>query len=76
MQRNTAVVSISLSPEILSILEKVTKKTAKTRSEVIKELLVTYYQDQSWEQIFAWGRKTKEKFDIKSEEDIVKIIND
>lgn len=76
MQRNTAVISISLPPEILSILEKLSKKTAKTRSEIIKELLVTYYQDESWEQIFDWGRKTKEKFDIKSEEDIVKLIND
>ncbi len=76
MQRNTAVISISLPPEILSILERLSKKTAKTRSEIIKELLVTYYQDESWEQIFAWGRKTKEKFDIKSEEDIVRLIND
>ena len=76
MQRNTAVISISLPPEILSILERLSKKTAKTRSEIIKELLVTYYQDESWGQIFTWGRKTKEKFDIKSEEDIVKLIND
>lgn len=76
MQRNTAVISISLPPEILSILERLSKKTAKTRSEIIKELLVTYYQDESWEQIFTWGRKTKEKFNIKSEEDIVRLIND
>lgn len=76
MQRNTAVISISLPPEILSILERLSKKTAKTRSEIIKDLLVTYYQDESWDQIFAWGRKTKEKFDIRSEEDIIKIIND
>lgn len=76
MQRNTAVISISLPPEILSILEKLSKKTAKTRSEIVKELLITYYQDESWEQIFARGRKTKEKFDIKSEEDIVRLIND
>ncbi len=76
MLRNSAVISISLPPEVLAILEKLTQKSAKTRSEVIKELLVSYYQDKSWEQIFAWGRKTKEKFNIKSEEDIVNIIND
>lgn len=76
MQRNTAVISISLPPEILAILEKITKKTAKTRSDVIKELLMTYYKDQSWEQIFDWGRKTKEKYNIKSEEDILTLIND
>jgi len=76
MLRNTTVISVSLPPEILAILEQITRKTDKTRSGVIKELLVSYYQDKSWEQIFAWGRKTKEKFDIKSEEDILKIIND
>lgn len=76
MLRNTSVISISLPPEILSVLEKITRQTSKTRSEVIKELLLTYYQDKSWEKIFAWGRKTKEKFNIQSEDDILKIIND
>lgn len=76
MQRNTAVVSISLPPEILAILEELTRRTAKTRSEIIRDLLVSYRQDKSWERIFSLGRKTKEQFDIKSEEDILKLIND
>lgn len=76
MLRNTAVISISLPPEVLAILEQLTRKTSKTRSEVIKELLVSSCRDKSWEQIFMWGRQTKEKFNIKSEEDIIKIIND
>ncbi|MCG2691219.1 ribbon-helix-helix protein, CopG family [Microgenomates group bacterium] len=76
MIRNTAVISISLPQEFLLILNQLTKKMAKTRSEVIKDLLLDYYQDQSWEQIFDWGRTTKEKFNIRSEEDIVKLIND
>jgi len=76
MIRNTAVISVSLPQEFLLILNQLTKKMAKTRSGVIKDLLLDYYQDQSWEQIFDWGRKTKEKFNIKSEADIVKLIND
>jgi metal-responsive CopG/Arc/MetJ family transcriptional regulator len=76
MLRNTAVISVSLPPEVLNILKQITAKTSKTRSEVIRDLLVLYYQDKSWEQIFAWGKQTKEKFNIKSEEDIVKLIND
>lgn len=76
MLRNTAVVSISLSPEILAILERLTRETAKTRSDVVRDLIVSYARDKSWEQIFAWGRQTKQKFKIKSEEDILKIIND
>lgn len=76
MLRNTAVISVSLPPEALAILEQVTKKSSKTRSEVIKELLILNYRNRSWDQIFTWGRQTKEKFNIKSEEDILKIIND
>lgn len=76
MIRNTAVISVSLPQEFLLILNQLTKKMAKTRSGVIKDLLLDYYQDQSWEQIFDWGRTTKEKFNIRSEADIVKLIND
>lgn len=76
MLRNTKVISISLPPEILSLLEQLSRNTSKTRSEIVKDLLVSYYQNKSWEQIFNWGRQTKEKFKIKSEEDILKIIND
>jgi len=76
MLRNTTVISISLPPKILATLERLTCKTSKTRSELIKDLIVSYCQDKSWEQIFTWGRKTKERFNIESEEDILKIIND
>lgn len=76
MIRNTAVISISLPQELLLILNRLAKKAAKTRSDIIRELLMDYYQDQSWEQIFDWGRTTKEKFNIRGEVDIVKLIND
>jgi len=76
MLRNTAVISISLPPKILTILEQLTRKTSKTRSEIIRDLLVSYRQEKSWEQVFSWGRKTKEQFNIRSEDDILKIIND
>ena len=76
MLRNTTVISISLPPDILAILEQLARKTTKTRSEIIKELLVAYRQEKSWEQVFSWGRKTKERFNIENEEDILKMIND
>jgi len=76
MLRNSTVISISLPPEDLETLQRLAAQMAKTRSEVIRELLASYSQKKSWEQIFAWGRQTKEKFNIRSEEDILKIIND
>jgi metal-responsive CopG/Arc/MetJ family transcriptional regulator len=76
MIRNSTVVSISLQPEVMAVLEQLSRGSSKTRSEVIKDLIISCAQDKSWEQIFAWGRKTKERFNIRSEEDILKIIND
>jgi len=76
MLRKTAVISISLPPEIFILLEKLRKETAKTRSDVVKDLLVSYANSKSWEEIFSWGRQTKQKMKIRSEEDILKIIND
>lgn len=76
MQRNTAVVSVSLPPEVFAILNQLAKAKVKTKSEVIKDLLLSCRQNESWEKIFAWGRQTKEKYRIASEEDILKIIND
>ena len=76
MLRNSTVISISLPPEDLETLQRLAAQMAKTRSEVIRELLASYSQKKSWEQIFTWGRQTKENFNIRSEEDILKIIND
>lgn len=64
MLRNTVVISISLPLKILAILKQISQKSAKTGRE------------KSWKEIFSWGRKTKEKLNIRSEEDIVKLIND
>lgn len=76
MLRNTNVISISLPPDMLTILEQLARQAAKNRSEVIRGLIANYSQAKSWEQIFVWGRRTKENFNICSEADILKIIND
>ena len=76
MTRNTAVVSISLHKDEYLLLEKLSKDRAKNRSEMIRELIVAYKENRTWDEIFTWGRKTKEKFSIQSEEDIMKLIHD
>jgi len=76
MLRNSAVISISLPPELLVRLDQFKNQSKKTRSEIVKDLIVSYLQDKSWSQIFTWGRESKEKLNIKSEEDIIKLIND
>jgi len=76
MIRNTAVVSVSLPQEFLLMLNQLAKQAAKTRSDIVRELLLGYYQNQCWNQLFSWGRQSKEKFKIQSEADILRLIND
>ena len=70
------VISISLYKKYLNKLDQMSKKEDKSRSQVVRELIEKYETDKEWEQIRKWGRETAKKFNIKSEEDILRIIND
>ena len=70
------VISVSLYKKYLKKLDQMTKKENKSRSQVVRELIERYETDKEWEQIRKWGRETAKKFNIKSEEDILRIIND
>ncbi len=70
------VVSISLYKKYLKKLDQMSKKEDKSRSQLVRELIDKYETDKEWEQIRKWGRETAKKFNIKSEEDVLRIIND
>ncbi|MCH7730809.1 ribbon-helix-helix protein, CopG family [Patescibacteria group bacterium] len=70
------VVSISLYKKYLRKLDKMSKRQNKSRSQIVRDLLDKYETDKEWEQVYAWGRETAKKFNIKSEEDVLRIIND
>ncbi|MFV1916871.1 MAG: ribbon-helix-helix protein, CopG family [Patescibacteria group bacterium] len=70
------VVSISLYKKYLKKLDQMSKKEDKSRSQVVRELIDKHETDKEWEEIYEIGRKTAKKFNIKSEEDVLRIIND
>ena len=70
------VISISLYKKYLNKLDQMSKKEDKSRSQLIRELIDKYETDNLWEDIYEIGRKTAKKFNIKSEEDVLRIIND
>lgn len=70
------VLSVSLPVKYFQRLERLTKDKDKSRSQVIREMLDKYEIDEEWSQIYKWGRQTARKFNIKSEEDVLRIIND
>jgi len=70
------IVSLSLSPKTFFLLKKISEKQEKSRSEVIKDLIRRYYLEQRWQEIFTWGKQTAKKLKIKTEADILRLIND
>ncbi|MBU0569743.1 ribbon-helix-helix protein, CopG family [Patescibacteria group bacterium] len=72
---NRQVVSISLPEPTLKILNELVKRERKSRSQVVKELINRYETEVMWDEILKLGQKTAEKFNIKSEADVLKIIN-
>lgn len=70
------VVSISLYKKYLRKLDQMSKKEDKSRSQLIRELIDKYETDKLWGEIYEIGRRTAKKFNIKSEEDVLRIIND
>jgi len=78
IKRNTAVVSISLPPDILAQLESWAKLERKTKTELIKEALDLYRQwkfKKDWTELRKEGDKIRKKFNFKTEQDLYDYIH-
>ena len=78
IKRNTAVVSISLPPDILAQLESWAKLERKSRTELIKEALSWYRQwkfKKDWTELRKEGDKIRKKFNFKTEQDLYNYIH-
>ncbi len=62
MPRTTTTVTISLPPEMAEKVEELMKKEKRTRSELFREALRRYFEEQEWKEIMRYGRmKAKER---------------
>ncbi len=78
VKRNTAVVSISLPPDILVQLESWAKLERKSKTELIKEALSfyrTWKLKQDIKELRKEGEKIKQKFGFKTEQDLYDYIH-
>lgn len=77
MYMQVQTLNISLPIELVKRADFVAKKEYKNRSELIKEALRTYLiSKQSWEELFAYGKKIGNKKGIKSERQVFKMVDD
>jgi len=70
------IVSLSFSPKTLFLLDRICQKEEKNRSQMVRSLVKQYATERKWQEIFALGKKTAKKFKIRSESDVLKILND
>lgn len=78
IKRNTAVVSISLPPDILAQLNKWARLERKSKTELIKEALKWYRHwkfKKDWVQFRKEGEKIRKQFNLKTEQDLYDYIH-
>ena len=74
MLRQTKIVNMSVPMNLYSQVDRMAKKRDTSRSQILKEALRVYIDEEMrWQQIKIWGKATAKKFKIKSEEDIERI---
>lgn len=62
MARTTKTISLSVPPEMAKKIQELMRKEGRTRSELIREALRQYVENQEWKEISRYGRmKAKEK---------------
>jgi len=73
--RTTKVMTLSLPPEMVKEVDKLTKEEKRTKSELFREALRKYINDKRWEQIRQWGMKTARELSISTEGDVNELIH-
>jgi len=77
MARTTKIVNFSLPPEIYEDVNELARQTQTSRSQILREAIKQYVvSERRWQQIRTWGEETAEKLEIKSEDDVERIIHE
>ena len=67
--------NIALPKELIKRMDQLAKKEYRNRSELIREALRVYLQDQDeWKQIFEVGEEAMKEMGIKTEKQVDDIV--
>ena len=62
MAKVTKTIALSLPPEMVDKIEELMKEEGRTRSELLREALRRYMEEQEWKKIYRYGEmKAREK---------------
>lgn len=73
MARTTTTFTISLPPEMAEKVQEFMDKEDRTRSELFREALRRYFEEQEWKELTKYGRRKARERGIREDqvEDIV-----
>lgn len=73
--RTTRILSLSLPPDLLEEAEQIAKEEGRTRSELFREALRRYIQEQRWRGLQRYGARQTQKLGIK-ESDVERLVRE
>ena len=75
MQRR--ILNISMPGRLYREVENMAKREAKTKAELVREILRKHVEAKKiWGEIRAWGSESANKFGVKKEEDVDRVIHE
>ncbi len=74
MARTTTTFTISLPPEMAEKVQEFMDKEERTRSELFREALRRYFDEQEWKELIKYGRMKAEEHGI-SEDQVEDIVD-
>ena len=72
--RTSKILSLSLPPDLLREAERVAKKEGRTKSELFREALRRYIQEQRWVALRRYGAQRVRKLGVK-ESEVERVID-
>lgn len=74
MQIQRSIINVSMPPALAKRVEKVAKEENRTKSELLREAFRRYEFDRDWAKIRAWGEETARRMNIRTEDDVERIV--
>lgn len=74
MSQASQTVTISLPPKMIGDIQRVMKEEGRTKSELFREALRHYFEEQEWKKILRYGRKQALKREI-TEDQVENIVD-
>lgn len=75
MGRTSKTITLSLPLEMATKIEELVREEGRTKSELLREALTRYIEEQEWERIYKYGERKAKELGIR-EKDVDRIIHE